>query len=276
LTTANLAVGNHTITASYAGGGIVVGSTGSVVESIVAAALEADPFTAGATALFVGGTSGNDVITFTPAAGGKVAASISNLSTGNKAKALGTFAPTGHLVAYGLAGGDTIQMASATIGGTVVSLANPAMFFGGDGNDTLIGGAGNDVLVGGAGNDVLVGAGGTDLLIGGAGIDKLYSGTVLKPQSNTAGGSILIGDSTKYDTNEQALASILSQWAAPQSYATRTANLAAASNPVKLTSTTVLNDNAVDQIFGGGGFDWFWNISGTDVITGRKTGTRLN
>jgi hypothetical protein len=48
------------------------------------------------------------VITFAPATGGKVAASISNLSTGNKAKALGTFSPTGHLVAYGLAGNDTI------------------------------------------------------------------------------------------------------------------------------------------------------------------------
>ena len=83
------------------------------------------------------------------------------------------------------------------------------MFFGGDGNDTLIGGAGNDVLSGGTGNDILVGAGGTDLLIGGTGIDKLYSGTVAKPLGNTAGGSILIGDSTKYDANESALASIL-------------------------------------------------------------------
>ena len=75
---------------------------------------------------------------------------------------------------------------------------------------------------------------------------------------------------------EAALASILAQWTSPQPYATRTANLNAATNPVRLASTTVLNDNAVDQIFGGGGMDWFWNISGTDVITGRKTGTRLN
>jgi hypothetical protein len=278
LTTAALLLGNHSITASYAGLGSVPGSLSSpVIEAIVTAALEADPFTSGATALYVGGTSAADVITFTPAdVNGKVAASISNLSTGNRAKSLGTFSPTGHIVAYGLAGNDTIQMVSATIGGKVISLSNPAMFFGGDGNDTLIGGPGNDVLVGGAGNDILVGGGGTDLLIGGTGLDKLYSGTVAKPQSNTAGGSILIGDSTKYDTNEQALASILAQWASPQPYATRTANLLAATNPVKLTSTTVLNDSAVDQIFGGGGWDWFWNISGTDAIAGRKTGTRLN
>ena len=276
-TTAGLALAKHTINVSFAGAGTVLGSTGSVVESIVTAAIETDPYTAGATALFVGGTSGNDVITFKPAdASGKVTVSITNVSTGNVAKSLGTFSPTGHLVAYGLAGNDTIQMVSATIAGKVVTLANPAMFFAGDGNDTLIGGPGNDILVGGAGNDILVGGGGSDLLIGGTGSDKLYSGTVAKPLSNTAGGSILIGDSTSYDTNAAALANILAQWTGPLPYATRAANLNAATNPVRLASTTVLNDNAVDQIFGGGGLDWFWNISGKDTITGRATGTRLN
>ena len=275
--TAGLALIKHTISVSFAAAGTVLGSTGSVVESIVTAAVETDPYTAGATALFVGGTSGNDVITFKPAdASGKVAVSITNLSTGNVAKSLGTFSPTGHLVAYGLAGNDTIQMVSATIAGKVVTLSNPAMFFGGDGNDTLVGGPGNDILVGGTGNDILVGGGGADLLIGGTGSDKLYSGTVAKPLSNTAGGSILIGDSTSYDTNAPALANILAQWTGPQPYATRAANLNAATNPVRLASTTVLNDNAVDQIFGGGGLDWFWNISGKDTITGRATGTRLN
>ena len=269
--TAGLALIKHTISVSFAAAGTVLGSTGSVVESIVTAAIETDPYTAGATALFVGGTSGNDVITFKPAdASGKVAVSITNVSTGNVAKSLGTFSPTGHLVAYGLAGNDTIQMVSATIAGKVVTLANPAMFFGGDGNDTLIGGPGNDILVGGTGNDLLVGGGGSDLLIGGTGSDKLYSGTVAKPLSNTAGGSILIGDSTSYDTNASTLANILAQWTSPLPYATRAANLNAATNPVRLASTTVLNDNAVDQIFGGGGLDWFWNISGKDTITGLR------
>ncbi len=141
--TAALVLGNHSLTASYAGLGAVLASISSpVIESLVTAALEADPFTSGVTALYVGGTSGNDVITFAPTAGGKVAASISNLSTGNRPKWLGTFSPTGHIVAYGIAGNDTIQMTTATIGGKLVALSNPAMFFAGNGNDTLIGGAG--------------------------------------------------------------------------------------------------------------------------------------
>ena len=216
------------------------------------------------------------MITLAPATGGKVAASISNLSTGNKAKALGTFSPTGHLVAYGRAGNDTIQMVSATIGGKVVSLTNPAMFFAGNGNDTLIGGAGNDILVGGSGSNVIIGGGGSDLIIAGSGTSKIYSGLVGKATTNPANGSILIAGATVYDHNAAALASILAQWTAPQPYATRIANLTAASNPVKLTTSTVLNKTAVDQVFSDGGLDWFWSISGKDIITGRKTGTRLN
>ncbi len=183
-----------------------------------------------------------------------------------------------HIVAYGLAGNDVIQYATTKIGAVTYALTAGAMFFGGDGNDTLIGGAGNDVLVGGAGNDTLVGNNGTDLLIGGTGSDKLYSGTVAKPSSNSIGGSILIGDSTTYDANEKALAAVLAQWTAPQPYATKINNLLAGNNPqhVSLGAGIVLDDKAVDQILGGSGLDWFWNISGKDTITGRKTGTRVN
>jgi Ca2+-binding RTX toxin-like protein len=45
------------------------------------------------------------------------------------------------------------------------------IFWGFDGNDTLIGGAGGDLLIGGAGNDTLVGGAGNDGLNGGAGAD---------------------------------------------------------------------------------------------------------
>ena len=278
--TANMAVGKHTFTATYGGAGPILASAAApLVESVVTAALEADPYTAGATALFVGGTSTADTIVFKPAdAVGDVAATITNSTTKNKALALGTFAPTGHIIAYGLAGADTIEYAAATIKGKSYSITIPAMFYGGDGNDTLVGGAGNDLLVGGNGADTLVGANGADLLIGGAGIDKLYSGTTAKTASNAAGGSLLIGDSTIYDANGAALAAILAQWDAPLPYATRIANIMnpAASGGIALTSSAILNDAAVDQIFGGTGWDWFWNVSGKDKITGRKTGTRLN
>ena len=55
------------------------------------------------------------------------------------------------------------------------------MFFGGDGNDTLIGGEGaddlrgqndNDTLIGGAGVDILSGDGGNDILTGGDDADR--------------------------------------------------------------------------------------------------------
>jgi Ca2+-binding RTX toxin-like protein len=51
-----------------------------------------------------------------------------------------------------------------------------ALFFGEDGNDTLIGGAQDDFLNGGAGNDLLDGGAGNDTLIGWTGRDTLVSG----------------------------------------------------------------------------------------------------
>ena len=51
-----------------------------------------------------------------------------------------------------------------------------ALFFGEDGNDTLIGGAQDDFLNGGAGSDSLDGAGGNDTLIGWTGRDTLVGG----------------------------------------------------------------------------------------------------
>ena len=267
-TATNLAaLGNHSITASYAGAGVNLASKSSAsIISIVAALLEPDPLVAGAMALFVGGTASNDVITFSPGtAAGSVAVTINNSTTKNKTVSLGSFNPTSRIVAYGLAGNDTIQMTGG------VSL--PGMFFGGAGNDTLIGGDGSDVLVGGAGNDILVGGFGNDVLTGGAGVDKLYGGLIGATTSSTD-GNILIGDSTSYDSNEAALWAISQQWNAPLDYATRIADLRAGSS--SLNSTSVVNDKAVDQLFAAAGSDWFWNVSGQDTITGLKSGIQLN
>ncbi len=77
ISTAALGVGVHWITASYAGLGQVLASTGTTGATVLAAALEADPLTAGAAALYVGGTAGADTITFSPAdAAGHVGATI--------------------------------------------------------------------------------------------------------------------------------------------------------------------------------------------------------
>jgi hypothetical protein len=276
LTTSNIAaLGNHSITASYAGAGAFAASKSSAsFVSLVAALLEADPLVAGAMALFVGGTAGNDIITFTPAAAGGVAVSISNSTTKNKTVSLGTFNPTSRIVAYGLAGNDTIQMTAS--GSNSIALAG--MFFGGAGNDTLIGGIGNDVLSGGAGNDTLVGNFGNDVLIGGAGVDKLF-GALNGAATNSTDGNIQIGDSTIYDANEGALWTISQEWNAPLDYATRIADLRSSlsnSLSVSLSSSTIANDKAVDQLFAADGNDWFWNLSGQDKVNNRRTGIQLN
>jgi hypothetical protein len=277
ITASNLAaLGNHSITASYSGAGFFGASkSGSSIVSVVAALLEADPLVAGAMALFVGGTAGNDIVTISPAdVAGSVAVTINNSTTKNKTVSLGTFAPTSRIVAYGLAGNDTIQMADSTIAGTSTSVALAGMFFGGAGNDTLIGGDGNDVLVGGAGTDTLVGGFGSDVLTGGAGIDKLYGGLVGKT-TNSSDGNIIIGDSTVHDTNEAALWAISQAWSAPLDYGTRITDLRNSGSHV-VGSSSITNDKAVDQLFAADGSDWLWNLSGQDKISGRRSGIQLN
>jgi hypothetical protein len=268
LTTSNLAaLGSHSITASFAGSGAASppSVSSALVETVASAALEPDSLIAGKMALYVGGSTGNDTITFTAGSGGSFTVTLTNASTQNKAKSLGSFKPTGHIVAYGLAGNDTIQVKGTT---TI-----PAMFFGGDGNDTLIGGNGADILVGGAGIDTIVGGIGRDLIIGGAGADKLYGG-LTSGSTNSDDGNIIIGDSTKYDTNEVALWSIHTQWTSSAAYATRISNLRGGSYP--LSTSSITNDSAVDQLFAGTGSDWFWNVSAKDKITGLKSGIKVN
>src|SRR5205823_11639035 len=121
---------------------------------------------------------------------------------------LGTYSPTGHIVAYGNAGDDDIQVAGA------ISL--PAWLYGGDGNDRLKGGNGNNVLVGGAGDDLLVGGSGRDLLIGGGGADRMIG---------NGGDDILLGGTTAYDFNHAALCAIMAEWGSSHNFATRVANL---------------------------------------------------
>jgi Ca2+-binding RTX toxin-like protein len=277
-TTSKLAVRTHLITASYSGDiNDLASKSGSLSQIITMAALEPDPSIAGATALYVGGTAGNDVITFRPSnAIGGIAVTIQNAATGGATVSLGRFAPTGHIIAYGLAGNDTIQVATSTIGGVVYSVSAPAMFFGGDGNDKLIGGTGNDVLVGGAGNDILIGGGGRDVLIGGTGADRVYGG-LISGITNTSDGNLIVGDATVYDTNEAALGKLSSAWSGPADYNTRINAILNASLPdIKFNSTSVLNDHAVDQLFASAGLDWFWNVSGQDTISGLQPGDRVN
>jgi len=110
--------------------------------------LQPDPGDSTRMALVVGGTMGNDNITFDT---GKMKMGV--MVTINGAN-MGLFNPTGRIIAFGQAGNDDISMQGLTLDGEL---------WGGDGNDTLRGGKGDDTLIGGAGADKLVGGGGSDI-----------------------------------------------------------------------------------------------------------------
>jgi hypothetical protein len=108
--------------------------------------------------LAVGGTAGNDVISFSPSG----ATALRVLRNGVRS---GPFDDVNRIFAFGGPGRDLITVSTA--------VRAPAVLDGGDGSDVLTGGAGDDVLLGGPGLDVLVGLVGRDTLVGGMGFDLL-------------------------------------------------------------------------------------------------------
>lgn len=218
----------------------------SVSVLAVAATVQADPDDASKLALVVEGAAGADYLTLSPGAGNAIALSVSGNSVGSFSAPDG--AAFAHLLVYGYGGYDSIQVTG--------SLAVPALLFGGDGNDTLNAGSStvNNVLVGGAGNDGLYGGSGRDLLIGGLGVDVLRGG---------GGDDILIGDYTDYDANLQALVALMKEWGRTDAdYTTRLKHLQGSlsgglNDAYRLTASTVHNDNAIDNLYGEAGIDWF-------------------
>jgi Ca2+-binding RTX toxin-like protein len=194
----------------------------------------------GQSVLFVGGTAGNDVMTVrlitATTFGVKVSATAAEViyNYGNGPS------PVQRLAIFGMAGNDTITIAS--------TLPVPAELYGGDGNDSLRGGAGDDVLIGGEGNDNLYGFGGRDLLIGGAGRDAIYS---------DGDGDILVSGWTLYDTNREALRAISTYWSSDSSnnslgfYQTRVNTLRTNGiNSFVFNSSTTFDDNLLDTLSG--------------------------
>ena len=129
---------------------------------------------------------------------------------------------------------------------------------GGDGNDYLASGSGDDVLLGEDGNDLLLGGAGDDILIGGDGSDILYGG---------AGEDILITGSTAYDVDDEALVegfddallSILDEWASDGSYEERLTNLQEGGGEnglYVLNETTLFSDEYMDILFVDRSWDW--------------------
>ena len=216
--------------------------------------------------LVVGGTSGNDNVSFTSGGAGKVTVTMNG-------KSYGTFAVTGRIIAYAGAGNDTIVVNSA--------ITLPTFLYAGSGTDELVGGSGNNVLVGGTGADTLIGGTGHNILIAGTGPSKLYS-TPLGVADAAANGSILIAGTTSFDHNESALATIMAEWGSSDSYATRVAKIGngTLAGGVSLSTSTIVASKAADQLYASTGADWFWELSPLDQIlnlsTQKKASTIIN
>ncbi len=111
----------------------------------------------------------------------------------------------------------------------------------------LIGGAGSDTLRAGSGRSLLIGGRGSDTLVGGAADDLLISGTTVYDN----------------DMDHAALMAILAEWKrTDRTYSQRTSDLrqgGGLNGTANLVwGSTVLDDNATDQLTGNGTLDWFF------------------
>jgi Ca2+-binding RTX toxin-like protein len=223
--------------------------------NVASVAMETDPVDNTETALVIGGTTGNDTIVIAPAdpTGKTVTVTINGVAQST------TPSPIGHILVYGQAGHDTIEVVSKVINGQSASVAVPALLFAGSGNSTLsvAGSSANNVLVGGAGNDLLTGGSGRDILIGGPGADTLRAGS---------GGDVLIGGTTIYDSNVAALCAIMAEWGhTDRNYEQRVQDLFGGSADA-LHPQSVLPDRVTNQVLGGAKLDWSWlNINARAV-----------
>ncbi len=71
-----------------------------------------------------------------------------------------------------------------------------------------------------------------------------------------------------------ALAAVLAEWDGSDSYTTKVQDLfgtdtGGLNDSAFLDQATVINDAAINQLFGGGGQDWFW-LEGADKVSGVK------
>jgi hypothetical protein len=232
--------------------------------SVTTVAMETDPYDSSLTALYVGGTAGNDTIAVTPAT------TTGGVKVGMNFVNYGTFFPTGHVVVYSQSGNDIIKTAAQMINGVFTYVNVPVLFFAGSGTDILnvTGSSANNVLVGGGGNERLLGGQGRDILIGGAGKATLQAGT---------GGDILIGGTTAYDNNAAALAALMAEWSRTDiDYATRIAHLTGSMSgglnaSCLLNASTVQGNGMADNLYGGPGMDWFF-AGMADILFYRGSG----
>ena len=95
------------------------------------------------------------------------------------------------------------------------------------------------------------------------------------------GDDILIGGTTVHDANEAALVAIMAEWTSDNDYATRVANIRAGlgqSAGFRLSAgVTVTDDGVIDELFGGGNQDWFFNFgAANDKLKDKKANELVN
>jgi hypothetical protein len=227
--------------------------TATTVVTIKAAAMLQDPLDPTKSALVVGGTGADDSINFIMNSNGRVKLTINGV-------VLGSFAPTGHIIAYGDAGTNSLTVDK--------SITMPTVLYGGSGRDMLSGGAGDDIIVGRKGNDALFGNGGRDILIGGVGGDALDGGE---------GEDILIGGTTvQMEEKFAELGAISAEWSRlDANFSNRMKHLkgnvlGGLNGAQRLTSGWVFDDSTVDALAGKAGRDWFFQglaIGAADTVT---------
>jgi Ca2+-binding RTX toxin-like protein len=231
-----------------AAGAAAVGSTAAVNTADVTVArvyVAADPSVDGQNALFVGGTSGDDVIVVQR---GTTSAYIDVVINGvdqGEFPVTSGGVPIGRIIVYGNAGNDTITI-NTNVG------AIDAVIYGGDGNDTITGGAGSTFADGGDGNDLITANGSRDVLVGGLGQDTLNAGK---------DDDILIGGVYLFSGDLDTVYGLMKEWKSSASYADRIADIrtGGSDGAYALTSLTVVDDGAVDHLNGAQGQDWFWS-----------------
>lgn len=219
--------------------------------------------------LMISGTNSNDVISVTPTSTG------TGLVVSINSAVEGTFSGAARIQIDGLDGSDTIRMQQYRVGKVTRALSLPSVINAGAGDDIVdvTTASGNNVLIGADGNDSLVGGANRDILIGGMGSDTLRSGSE---------EDILIGSKTIHDNNLIALQALMAEWnRRDSSYGVRIDRITGTTSgglngSYLLNSSTVLNDNAVDQFFGNKSADWFILHSGASADVLNDLERKLN
>ena len=220
--------------------------------------IQADPLQPGASMLVIGGSTGEDRIRLTRHGSGSTAyykLRIDHEESDDcddeeeNEDTVRIYASISGVIINGQSGDDRIELQS---GINIWSILN-----GGNGDDRIKAGDGANILVGGDGNDRLDGQKGRDLLIGGRGSDRIDGGQA---------DDLLIAGFTQFDDNREALLAIMKEWTRSDSFTTRRSQLMG-TTPGSLsgnfllrpsgTNRTVFDDNALDELWGGEGRDWF-------------------